>query len=204
MNLEFLTPAGAVAESPMAGATQAAGGSLAERDGWLVAVSYADAATESRALSETVGWADVSHVRKTERRGRHRLALGSAERMSRTWTCPITSDRVLVLNGDETDGLDITCQMGALVLGGPRARDVVARFCALDLRPRVSPPGTFLPGSVARTPGYVLVLNHDRLLLLFGAAYGLYVWDVVADAGAHLGGGPVGLDALQWENRVDA
>jgi hypothetical protein len=39
------------------------------------------------------------------------------------------------------------------------------------------------------------VLAADRFLLLFGAAVGGYVWTVVADAGAHLGGRPVGEDA---------
>jgi len=33
--------------------------------------------------------------------------------------------------------------------------------------------------------------------MLFGAALGQYVWTVVADAAESLGGGPVGVDALQ-------
>ena len=32
--------------------------------------------------------------------------------------------------------------------------------------------------------------------MLFGAALGQYVWTLVADAAEHLGGGPVGVDAL--------
>jgi hypothetical protein len=32
--------------------------------------------------------------------------------------------------------------------------------------------------------------------MLFGAALGQYVWTTVADAAGHLGGGPVGVDAL--------
>jgi hypothetical protein len=42
----------------------------------------------------------------------------------------------------------------------------------------------------------VLCLAEDRFLILFGAAYGQYVWTVVADAARHLGGGPVGADAI--------
>jgi hypothetical protein len=49
---------------------------------------------------------------------------------------------------------------------------------------------------VARTPGAVLREGEERFLMLFGAALGQYVWTVVADAAASLGGGPVGLDAL--------
>ena len=38
--------------------------------------------------------------------------------------------------------------------------------------------------------------GEDRFLLLFGWAVGAYVWETVSDAAAHLGGAPVGLDAL--------
>ena len=42
----------------------------------------------------------------------------------------------------------------------------------------------------------ILRESEDRWLMLFGAALGQYVWTVVADAAEHLGGGPVGVDAL--------
>jgi sarcosine oxidase gamma subunit len=95
--------------------------------------------------------------------------------------------------------VDVTTAFGALVIAGPLARETFARFCALDLRPRVCPPGAWRPGSVARTPGGVLCLAEDRFLMLFGAAYGQYMWTVVADAAQRLGGGPVGADVLVRE-----
>ena len=80
---------------------------------------------------------------------------------------------------------------------GPLARETFARFTAIDLRPQVTPPLAFRPGSVARTGGAILCEAPDRYLMLFGAALGQYVWTVVADAAGHLGGGPVGVDALR-------
>ena len=41
--------------------------------------------------------------------------------------------------------------------------------------------------------------DADRFLMLFGWALGEYMWTVVADAAESLGGGPVGVDALQRE-----
>jgi hypothetical protein len=36
----------------------------------------------------------------------------------------------------------------------------------------------------------------DQFLVMAGAAFAGYVWEVVSDAGARLGGRPVGADAL--------
>ncbi len=80
------------------------------------------------------------------------------------------------------DAVDVTTCFAALTIFGPLAREVIARFCALDLRPQVAPPGSFRPGSVARQPGMILVQDTDRFLLLFGWAVGEYMWTVVDDA----------------------
>jgi heterotetrameric sarcosine oxidase gamma subunit len=143
------------------------------------------------------------------------LELSSATRAADAWWLPLTADRAIVvcdsaaLPGlrdrlEEAAGsasatvsvIDATCKYAALTLVGPLAREVFARFSAVDVRPAVLPVGGFRPGSIARTPGHLVREGEDRFLLLFGWAVGAYVWETVADAGAHLGGSPVGLDAL--------
>jgi heterotetrameric sarcosine oxidase gamma subunit len=92
--------------------------------------------------------------------------------------------------------IDITAAQGAMTILGPLAREVFARFTAIDLRPQVTPVHAWRPGSVARTGGAILCEAPDRYLMLFGAAFGQYMWTTVADAAEYLGGGPVGVDAL--------
>jgi len=184
--LDFLKPTGdAVARSPMEGQALAAGARFEVRDGWNVAVAFDRASPDA-----PVRWADVSHLPKVEVHGPHDLTLGHAARTNGGWRCPVTRDRTLVIGDRGAEGIDLTSSLAALTISGPMAREVLARFCALDLRPQTVPVGGFRPGSVARTPGYVLREDEDRFLMLFGWALGEYMWTVVSDAASALGGEP--------------
>jgi glycine cleavage system aminomethyltransferase T len=143
------------------------------------------------------------------------LELGTAARAAGAFWCPVTARRALALTGAAGIGTlrerleraaaragaatvaEVTTTLGALAVVGPRARELFARLTALDLRPTRMPERGFRPGSVARTPAMVLRERGDRFVLLFGAAYGEYVWTVVTDAAQTLGGAPVGADALE-------
>lgn len=195
-SFEFLQPTpAAVARSPMEGQARAAGARMEVRDGWSVAVEYPGAAANA-----PVAWADVSHLRKHEVASRHELTFGTASRVDGAWWCPVTRERTLVIGGAGVDdALEVTTTLAALAIVGPQARELLARFCALDLRAQSVPVGGFRPGSVARTPGYVLREDPERFLMLFGWALGEYMWTVVADAASGLGGAPMGIDALDRE-----
>jgi glycine cleavage system aminomethyltransferase T len=196
MSLAFLSPtatSGAIARSPMERLAQQAGARFEVRDGWNVAVNFAAEDTDG-----PVAWADVSHLRKWEVDGSGG-EFGVATRDGEAWACPLTRSRALVIGGSQPPpgSLDVTCNYAALTILGPNARETIARFCALDLRPDKAPPHSFRPGSIARQPGMVLVEAPDRFLLLFGWATGEYMWTVVADAARPLGGAPIGVDALR-------
>ncbi|HYB22279.1 MAG TPA: hypothetical protein VED41_00680 [Solirubrobacteraceae bacterium] len=224
MSLAFLTaeatPASHLrARSPMERLALAAGASLARVGDWNAANSYDEPTVERARLQQSVGFADRSHLVKLELQAQPQLlaqlVADAREESAQAWWCPVTPARVLVLcepaaaedvraaiarAQERTPGTvtvaDVTCGLAALLLAGPQARELLARFCAIDVRPAVAPAMSFRPGSVARTPGYVLVEAPERLLVLVGWALGEYLWQVVADAAARLGGGPVGAEAL--------
>jgi glycine cleavage system aminomethyltransferase T len=197
VSFEFLSASApdVVARSPMERQARAAGARFEVRDGWNVAVSYPG---ESLAA---VGFADASHVRKYELQGDlPALEFGRATVDGDATWLPMTATRALILGGEAPPGaIEVTTGFGALRIAGPLARETFARFTAIDLRPQVTRPGDWRPGSVARTAGGILCEAEDRYLMLFGAALGQYVWTVVADAAGHLGGGPVGDDILVRE-----
>ena len=216
-SLDFLSvdaAADAIARSPMETQARAAGARFERRDGWNVAVGYGTPEQERVACTTTAGWCDVSHLGKLELQGagiaqRAELALGTATRREGAWWCPLTPDRVLVICEpgrlaaardavpDGVDVVEVTTVFAAMRLTGPQSREVFARFCAADLRPQITPIAGLRPVSIARQPGVIVREDEDRFLFLFGWAIGQYMWTVVEDAARHLGGQPVGVDALQ-------
>lgn len=214
--LAFLTPEAAsesaLARTPMERRQADLGAVFERRDGWCVAVGY-----ESQAdFSQTVAFADHSHLVKLELQGDPAalrsvaglsLAPGTASRIDGGWWCPVAPSRSLVIgertvrdavisaSGADIALTDVTCGLAAMALIGPLAGELLARFSAIDVRPATMPVGGFRPGSVARTPGYVLRDGEQRLLVLVGWAFGEYLWRVVSDAAVQLGGGPVGAEA---------
>jgi sarcosine oxidase, subunit gamma len=192
-----------------------------ERERLTEAVAFADRSQlcklelqgEAAALASVVGTAGGGLELEPRRAGH--AADG-------TWWCPLTPTHVLALSepsgagrlresvAGATAGLDssltvveVSCGLAAMTLAGPGAAELLARFCAIDVRPAVTPVAGFRPGSIARTPGYLLREREDELLVLVGWALGHYLWRVVADAAEHLSGGPVGADALA-EHRAAA
>jgi glycine cleavage system aminomethyltransferase T len=211
VSLEFLSAgaasADAVARTPMERQARAAGARFELRGGWNVVADYGSPEQESHACASTAGWVDVSHLGKLELQGtgiteRAGLELGTATRRDGAWWCPLTPDRALVIGErpasipDATSVVDVGTVFAAMTLIGPLAREVFARFCAADLRPRVTPVTGVRPVSIARQPGLIVHEADDRYLFLFGWAVGQYMWTVVEDAAVHLGGRPVGLATL--------
>jgi heterotetrameric sarcosine oxidase gamma subunit len=225
-SLAFLSPSPAVtSHSSMERYAIDAGATMEERDGWNVAVSFPDEeralATVGFADLSHIGKIEVQASAEdlasivAAATGGASLQLGRATRADAAWWCPYSPTRAIVLcaaartaalrdrltaSAADASGMatviDLTTAHGAMAILGPLAREVFARFTAIDLRPQVMPVDAFRPGSVARTGGAILCEAPDRYVMLFGAALGQYVWTVVDDAARHLGGGPVGYDGL--------
>lgn len=185
----------------------AAGARFEVREGWNVAVTYPGPRPKT-------AWADVSHLPKHFRDGPHDLELGRAVGKDGAWWCPVSDRRAVVIGGESEPEFGFNSGFGGtgfaraggtgfaslgfagLTVLGPQARELIARFCAIDLRPRSAPPSSFRPGSIARQPGMILCEGEDRYMLLFGWAIAQYMWTVVEDAGSHLGARPIGIDQL--------
>jgi sarcosine oxidase subunit gamma len=80
--------------------------------------------------------------------------------------------------------VDVSAQRTALSLSGPAARAVLARGCAIDLDPRVAPPGTCVQTLLARA-GVTIVVRDEtasEFLLLVRASFAQYLAAWLVDA----------------------
>ena len=162
MNLDFLSPVAPdsdseltpIARSPMDASAAHDGARFEVRDGWNVAVDY-----QAAPVAETVGWADMSQIEKLELQGSGEaieaaagfaLPFGTAVRQDGAWWCRLTQTRALVTGAhpspsvrervnaaDGVNVVDVTTNFAALTIVGPLARELFARFSAIDLRPHV-------------------------------------------------------------------
>lgn len=197
----FLSPAAAAAgvglRTPMERSHLAAGAGIETVDGWRVAAYPAADGADAWA-------ADLSHLGKLDLRGTAAeidpltggLENGAARHDGDVWTLRLTSThgyvlapfgQVAALRGRiGGPAIDVSCGLAAVVLGGPRRRDVFNRSSGLDVREDRFGPNRCMAGSVMRVP--TLVLNRgDDLLMLVAWEYGEYFFDAILDAGETIG-----------------
>jgi hypothetical protein len=84
--------------------------------------------------------------------------------------------------------LDVTGALGILAIAGSEAGTVIRRLTHLHEFPK--------GGEVAHLTAHVLAPRPETFWIVFPQEYGHYLWEVVVDRAAPLGGGPVGVDRL--------
>jgi glycine cleavage system aminomethyltransferase T len=189
--LDFLSPGladeGAVARSCLERRQREAGATFEERGGWLVPVSIPGEA-EHR---EHVGIADLSHVTKLEVRP-------AGDPVAEAVWYPLSRRRALCFchvpqlaqvraQLEDRRVLDVTAAYGIIALQGPQAPALLRRLTHLHHFPSGGEVAHVTAHLLEQPPGYWLV---------FAQEHGHYLWEVVVDRAAPLGGGPVGVDAI--------
>jgi hypothetical protein len=195
--LDFLSPATAadakgfhpVARSSMDRRQREAGATFEERDGWLVPVSIPGEADRVA----IAGVADLSHLLVTEVRPSEPVLQGEGVvwyRLSDRRSLVIsdaTGAAALREQAGERTVLDLSGALSIIAVCGEEADTVIRRLTHLHTFPS--------SGEVAHITAHVLKPG-EAYWIVFAQELGHYLWDVVVDRAAALGGGPIGVDAL--------
>ncbi|MFD4506569.1 sarcosine oxidase subunit gamma [Streptomyces sp. NPDC058457] len=93
--------------------------------------------------------------------------------------------RIRTAAGDEPVAVtDVSAQRTTLLVGGPRARDLLAHGCALDLHPRAFGPGRCAQTTLARTQVVLVARDETRagFWVLVRSSFAGYLVDWLLDA----------------------
>ncbi|MER6571797.1 sarcosine oxidase subunit gamma family protein [Streptomyces sp. NPDC001093] len=93
--------------------------------------------------------------------------------------------RIRAAAGDEPVSVtDVSAQRTTLLVGGPRARDLLAHGCALDLHPRAFGPGRCAQTTLARTQVVLVARDEPRagFWVLVRSSFAGYLADWLLDA----------------------
>ncbi|MGW4568718.1 sarcosine oxidase subunit gamma [Streptomyces sp. NPDC004561] len=93
--------------------------------------------------------------------------------------------RIRAAAGDDPVSVtDVSAQRTTLLVGGPRARDLLAHGCALDLHPRAFGPGRCAQTTVARAQVVLVARDETRagFWVLVRASFAGYLADWLLDA----------------------
>jgi sarcosine oxidase, subunit gamma len=109
------------------------------------------------------------------------LWLGPDEWLVLTQLVQLEADMRSVIGDEHVSVVDVSAQRTALSLSGIHAVDVLARGCAIDLHPSVTPPGSCVQTLLAQA-GVTLLVREEGFLLLVRASFAAYVADWLEDA----------------------
>lgn len=93
--------------------------------------------------------------------------------------------RISAAAGDEPVSVtDVSAQRTTLLVGGPRARDLLAHGCSLDLHPRAFGPGRCAQTTLARTQVVLVARDESRagFWVLVRSSFAGYLADLLLDA----------------------
>ncbi|MFI7635441.1 sarcosine oxidase subunit gamma [Nonomuraea sp. NPDC049400] len=77
--------------------------------------------------------------------------------------------------------VDVSAQRTTLLVGGPRARDLLAHGCAIDLHPSVFGPGSCAQTTLARAQ-VVLLPQQEGFVVLVRSSFAAYLAEWLLDA----------------------
>jgi glycine cleavage system aminomethyltransferase T len=180
--------------------------------GWELPAWYTESSREVEGVRASVGISDASYLYKLDLRGR----AGELPPPARLWE--LTPTRALIVSplpppsgsAASLAVTDVTSVYSAILLAGPKARDVLQKLTTLNVREDSMPDGAARQTRVAH--GNATILRYDceslpGFLILNTRDLAEHVWSALLHAGSEFAARPFGMVAqrqLMGFHRGDA
>jgi len=158
--------------------------------GWQMPAWYTEPSSELEQLRGSVGISDASYLTKLDVRGPCSVSLPA-----RLWK--LTPARTLITSPLPIDLLssssvtDVTSTYSAILLAGPRSRDVLHKLTTLNVGEAAMPESSARQARLAHVNA--IILRAEGFLILNTRDVAQHVWEALLHAGAH----PFGMVAQQ-------
>ena len=174
-------------------------GQLQSFSGWQLPAWYSDPSSELENVRASVGISDASYLAKMDLRGPEEIPL-PLPLPARLWK--LTSTHALITS-PQPIGLaaslsltDVTSVYSAILLVGPRSREVLQKLTTLNVREAAMPDGSARQTRLAHVNAMILRCDSGSLpgfLILNTRDVAEHVWEALEHAGAR----PFGMAAQQ-------
>ncbi|MEA3005501.1 MAG: sarcosine oxidase, subunit alpha [Acidobacteriaceae bacterium] len=158
--------------------------------GWQLPAWYTEPSSELEQVRGSVGISDASYLTKLDVRGPFSVSLPA-----RLWK--LTPARTLITSPLPIDLLssssvtDVTSTYSAILLAGPRSRDVLHKLTTLNVSAAAMPESSARQTRLAHVNA--IILRAEGFLILNTRDVAQHVWEALLHAGAH----PFGMVAQQ-------
>jgi glycine cleavage system aminomethyltransferase T len=175
-------------------------GQLQSFSGWQLPARYTEPSSELEAVRASVGISDASYLSKLDLRGPADGFAPPARRWQLTPTHALVTSPLPIAFAASASITDVTSLYSAILLAGPKSRDVLQKLTTLNVREFVMPDGaarqtrlahvnaTILRSDCGGLPGFLILNTRD---------VAEHVWHALLHAGGGFGARPFGMVAQQ-------
>jgi glycine cleavage system aminomethyltransferase T len=159
--------------------------------GWQLPAWYTKPSSELEHLRVSVGISDASYLSKLDLRGPAREFPSPARLWKLTPAHALVTSPLPIAFVASSSVTDVTSIYSAILLAGPKSREVLQKLTTLNVRDGAMPEGTARQARLAHVNA--TILRSEGFLILNTRDLAEYVWQALLHAGAR----PFGMVAQQ-------
>jgi glycine cleavage system aminomethyltransferase T len=159
--------------------------------GWQLPALYTDPSSELKYVRSSAGISDMSYLSKLDLKGTAAEFPSSARLWQLTPAHALVTSPLPIAFAASSSVTDVTSLYSAILLAGPKSREVLQKLTTLNVNDEAMPEGAARQTRLAHANA--TILRSNGFLILNTRDVAEYVWEALLHVGAH----PFGMVAQQ-------